>query len=410
MFQQPLNSAESLQDAFQVFNELSQSLTRSYLELEAQVSRLTHELAAARGERLKTLTEKENLANRLQRLLEALPGGVLVTDGDGVVVEHNPAAVSLLGTDLTGRCWRKALEEASLADAENPHQRELRNGKTVNLAVRSLGEEAGHIVLLSDVSEMRALQELVNQQKRLSALGEMVASLAHQVRTPLAAALLYTSHLGNDALGKTQRERFAAKLTDRLHYMERQVNDMLAFARMGKLSMEKIAVDGLLEQLLDSFEPSLAGKPCNLHVRNKAKSCEFYGNQDALLGILLNLLNNASEAISGKQEGEIELRLEQPAPGWLRIGVADNGPGIPEDIRGHIFEPFFTTRANGTGLGLAIVECVVRAHGGRVSCHSTAGLGASFQLDFPANLEHVALPSGFSGQHNDLGVSQYGNA
>jgi two-component system sensor histidine kinase FlrB len=400
MVHQPLNSAEGLQDAFQVFNELSQNLTRSYLELEAQVARLTRELAAARSERLKTLTEKESLANRLQRLLQALPGAVLVTDGRGVIVEHNPAAQYLLGAGLLGRCWREVLDDLASPGSDNPHQRQLQSGKTVSISVNSLGEQPGQIVLLTDVSEMRALQELVNQQKRLSALGEMVASLAHQVRTPLSAALLYTAHLGNGELNPFQRERFAAKLADRLQYMERQVNDMLAFARIGRLAMEKIFVAGFVRSVAEAFEPTLQGRHIAFSVQNRVEANVFCGNPDALLGVLLNLLHNAVEALDGV--GEINLELGHPAPGWLRMVVSDNGPGIAEDIRGRIFEPFFTTRANGTGLGLAIVECVVRAHGGRVSCQSSKGLGAAFLLDFPL-AEPFPLPGGFSGKGHSLG-------
>ena len=400
MLHQQINSAESLQDAFHVFNELSQNLTRSYLELEGQVARLTGELAAARSERLKTLTEKEQLANRLQRLLEALPGGVIVTDGLGVIVEHNPAATRLLGKGLLGRRWRDVLDGMALPGSDNPQQRQLQNGRTVSLSVNSLGEEPGQIVLLTDVSETRALQELVNHKGRLSALGEMVASLAHQVRTPLSAALLYTAHLGDAELSGPRRARFAAKLADRLQYMERQVNDMLAFARMGRLAMEKIAVAGLIQEVLEAFEPTLEGKNIRLSVRVRAEGEAFYGNRDALLGILLNLLGNAVEALNGT--GEITLELEHPSPGCLRIDVSDDGPGIAEEIREHIFEPFFTTRANGTGLGLAIVDCVVRAHGGRVSCHSSSGRGARFQLDFPMATEHPPLPGGFSGRDHTL--------
>lgn len=400
MVHQPLNSAESLQDAFQLFNELSKNLTRSYLELEAQVARLTGELAAARSERLKTLTEKESLANRLQRLLEALPGAVLVTDGRGAVVEHNPAANELLGQGLIGRHWRDALDELAAPGSDNPHQRQLHSGRTVSISVNSLGEEPGQIVLLTDVSDMRALQDLVSQQKRLSALGEMLASLAHQVRTPLSAALLYTAHLGKAQLSASQRERFATKLADRLQYMERQVNDMLAFARMGRLAMEKIGVAGFFRRVAEAFEPVLEGRDIDLIVRNGVAVDTFYGNPDALHGILLNLLNNAVEALGGA--GEIRLDVGHPAPGWLRMVVSDDGPGIAEDIRARIFEPFFTTRANGTGLGLAIVECVVRAHGGRVSCRSSEDQGASFQLDFPL-AEPVPLPGGFSGKNHSLG-------
>ena len=407
MFHQQLSSAENLQDAFQVFNELSHNLTRSYLELEAQVARLTRELAAARGERLKTVSEKEQLANRLQHLLEALPGAVIVTDGSGFIIEHNAVAKRLLGEELLGRHWPDVLDAEALPGLDNPHQRQLLSGKTVSLSVNSLGDERGQIVLLTDVTEMRVLQELVSQQKRLSALGEMVASLAHQVRTPLSAALLYTGHLGTPELTEVQRVRLAAKIADRLQYIERQVNDMLAFARAGRLTMERIVAAGFIRKVVEAFEPTLDGKNIRLIVENRAETEAFFGNEDALLGILINLLANAAEALDGER-GEITLSMGHSSPAWLRLGVSDDGPGIPEDIRGRVFEPFFTTRRNGTGLGLAIVDCVVRAHGGRVCCQSSAGCGASFEVHLPLTVEPRLLPGGFSGQTHKLGESNDG--
>lgn len=378
----PVATPQTLQDAFERFNALSESLSRSYGELEAQVVRLSEELAAARSERLKTLIEKERLANRLQHLLEALPGGVLVVDGGGRVVDHNPVAARMVGGDPTGRPWRLVLEAASCGDGAHPHQLQLADGSSISVSFNSLGEEPGHIVLLTDVSEMRGLQELVNQQKRLSALGEMVASLAHQIRTPLSAALLYTSHLGNGELTTAQRQKFAGKVSERLLHMERQVNDMLAFARMGQLAVGRISLAELLDGAAEGFAPALADGRIRLVIENHSNVQKMTANEDALLGILLNLLSNAREAM-GMAGGTIRLEASDSAPGRVRITVADTGPGIPEDARNRIFEPFFTTRPNGTGLGLAIVECVIRAHGGDVHCESEPGEGARFHLDLP---------------------------
>jgi two-component system sensor histidine kinase FlrB len=396
-------SPASLQDAFEVFNALSENLSRSYAELESQVVRLSDELAAARSERLQTLMEKERLANRLQHLLEALPGGVLVVDGAGTIIDHNPAAARMLGEEPTGHDWRQALDQASVQDSENPRQRRLKHGETISISFNSLGDDPGQIVLLTDVSEMRDLQELLNQQKRLSSLGEMVASLAHQIRTPLATALLYTSHLGNVQLADSQRQKFAGRLTERLLHMERQVNDMLVFARMGTMTQSRVHLATLLNRLADSFEPCLAGRPVCFAIHNRSTVNHFQGNEDSLLGILVNLLTNALEAFAG-QSGEILMTVEDEPPTRLCITVSDNGPGIAEDAQGHIFEPFFTTRPQGTGLGLAIVDCVVRAHGGEVRCTSAPGKGARFHINLPVNSQSEALPSQFHHDFNPIGA------
>lgn len=401
-----LQNVESLKQAFQTFNEISQNLTQSYLDLEAQVARLTHELSAARSERLKTLIEKEQLANRLQHLLEALPGGVIVVDGQGLIVDFNPGAERLLGKLTPFLHWREALDRVSLSDDDNPHQRRLVNGLTVTVSLRSLGPDAGQIILLTDISEQRALQEWVNQQKRLSALGEMVAILAHQVRTPLAAALLYATHLGREDLRPEQRERFGAHLVERLQHLERQINDLLAFARVGRLVMERVEVGELLRQLEETINPTLHGKPIRLDIDDQAPNAALFGNPDALLGILTNLLGNAVEALRTRG-GRIGLNVRRTGAGWLGIEVTDDGPGIAPDVLPHIFEAFYTTRTDGTGLGLAIVDSVVRAHGGRVSCRSTPGAGACFRIDLPLQPVPNMLPSGYSGRKNPLGESPH---
>lgn len=402
---QAFDNAQRLQDAFQVFNALSENLTRSYLDLEAQVARLSEELAAARSEKLKTLAEKERLANRLQLLLKTLPGGVVVIDGRGFVIEHNPVAGLFLGEPLLGRNWRDVLD--SLPIVENPHQRRLPGGKTISLTLSPLGDEPGQIVLLTDVTEMHSLQEWADHQRRLSALGEMVASLAHQVRTPLAAALLYASHLAKSDLDVSHRSKFAAKLTERLHHLERQVNDMLAFARMGTLSKERFSIGDLLTKLAENCEPLMQGKAIGFTVINQSCDDGLHGNGDALLGVLINLVGNAVEAVGG--EGSICVVADQPERQYLDISVSDDGPGISEDIRARIFEPFFTTRCNGTGLGLAIADYVVKAHFGRIWCESEPGLGTTFRIRLPLCLGGTPLPGSFSGRAVFMGGDDAAN-
>ncbi len=395
----PVCEAETLQDAFRLFNELSRSLTESYRELEAQVSRLTQELTAARGERLKTLIEKEKLANRLQRLVEALPGGIIVVDGQGEIIEYNALAAEIVGQALASKRWEDVLQQMLLSGKANPHQFLLKNGRAVNLSIRSLVEYPGQIVLLTDVTEMRALQDLVDQQKRLSAMGEMAASMAHQVRTPLAAAILYTSHLNKGGLTQAQHRRFAQKLMERLRHLERQISDMLIFAKQGHYERNKLSSSAFLSRVVDAMQPLLDGGEARLAVFDRSQCRYLFGNEDALHGVLLNLLTNALEATGGK--GRVSLVLSQPDARHLEIEVADNGPGMPDAIRERIFEPFFTTKPSGTGLGLAVVDWVVRAHGGKVWSVSAPGDGTAFHILLPL-AEAMPLPGGFSGQYGDL--------
>lgn len=381
-----------LRDAFFQFNQLSRTLIDSYQELEAQVARLNEELKAARDERLRTLLEKERLANRLQHLLEALPGAVVVLDEAGLVADCNPAAENWLGGPLRGKSWRALSDGCFLPDAGNPRQRRLHDGRDVGVSVSALGPEHGQIILLTDISELRALQELVSQQQRLTAMGEMQASLAHQVRTPLSAALLYASQLDAAELSSAQRQKFSHRLLERLRHIERQIHDMLVFARAGRFTLESVPVERLLERSSASVEAIFRSGDVCLVLDNDAPGASVPVNEEALLGALTNLLTNAAEAIGGA--GRVTLCVSRSRPGQLRFSVTDDGPGMSEEVRARVFEPFFTTRAGGTGLGLAVVEHVARSHGGEAWCESAPGRGAAFHLCIPETTADKALAAG----------------
>jgi two-component system, sensor histidine kinase FlrB len=389
--------AEQLTNAFRIFNELSENLSVSYQGLEEQITKLHQELAFAHSERLKTLEDKEKLANRLEKILSALPAGVIVLDADSKIVNCNAVAIHFLGEPLLGMTWPEIMARSLNSDPNIPHERELNNGLRVSMTCSQLENEGGQIVLLSDVSEMRTLQDMLNQQKHLSAMGEMVASMAHQVRTPLATAILYASQMTNPVLDNEKRQRFSAKILERLLYLERQVNDMLIFARDGRLAMESISLDKLLGLLQDGFRDYAGQRNIDLQVINTAKNDDMIGNENALRGALMNLLNNSVDAMGTCGIVKLSVSLDDDT---MRIAISDNGPGIAEDLQKRVFEPFFTTKPNGTGLGLAVVESVVRAHGGQICIDSAFGLGTVFSITLPGkNQALIPLPSGFSGKN-----------
>jgi len=399
---QKKQKTEQLTDAFRIFNELSQNLSVSYQGLEEQVAKLHGELAFAHSERLKTLEEKEKLASRLEKILAALPAGVIVLDADGKVLDCNAVATDFLGEPLIGQNWLDVIARSLIPVVGNPHERQLRNGKRVNMTVsRDIGcndpSDSGQIVLLSDVSEMRNLQEMLNQQKQLSAMGEMVASMAHQVRTPLATAILYASQMSSPALDNEKRQRFSQKILERLQYLERQVNDMLIFAKDGRLAMETFSLAELLDHLRETVKDYTVSGRIDLQIINEVQNDAMLGNENALRGALLNLLNNAVDAVG--QVGCIRISVGQLDGFKLRIVIKDDGPGIDQELRQRIFEPFFTTKPQGTGLGLAVVDSVVKAHGGHVHVESEPGLGTVFSIILPCiNQTFSLLPGGFSHQ------------
>lgn len=385
---QQVQSKHILEQAFAAFNKQSAELQDSYRELQKQVAVLTVELAAARSERLQQLAEKERLASRLERLLEALPGGVIVLDGEGRIMEYNLAALQMLGEPLEGREWRDVMQRARATNADGELQLEC--GKRISLARRRLVAEPGQIILLTDVTETRHLQSLLARNQRLSEMGEMAARLAHQIRTPLASAMLYCSHLQRREISTAQRQRYAGKVTARVQQLERMVDDMLVFARGGRCANDAFSVADLFRETAQVLEAQL-GSEDRIETSVPESMPPIHGNREALLGALCNLGNNAIQACGGNARVRLSAQLVDEQ--CIEMTVDDNGPGMDPATLARIFEPFYTTRPAGTGLGLAVVRSTAQAHGGDISVQSEPGTGTRFTLTVANGEKDRALPS-----------------
>ncbi|MFL6533570.1 MAG: sensor histidine kinase [Pseudomonas sp.] len=367
-----------LEQAFSLFNQMSSQLTDSYSLLEARVTELKGELAVVSAQRMQELAEKERLANRLQNLLDLLPGGVIVIDEHGFVREANPAACELLGLPLEGELWRHVIARCFAPREDDGHEISLKDGRRLSISTRSLDAEPGQLVLLNDLTETRHLQDQLARHERLSSLGRMVASLAHQIRTPLSAALLYASHLTEQQLPMDTQQRFAGRLKERLHELEHQVRDMLVFAR-GELPLtDRVTPKALLQSLQAAALTHVQDLPirwqCDSHVG------EVLCNRDTLVGAVLNLIENAIQA-SG---GDVRLKVHLYTRGsTLRLCVSDSGSGIDPAVLTRLGEPFFTTKATGTGLGLTVVKAVARAHQGELQLRSRLGRGTCALVILP---------------------------
>lgn len=376
---------ESLAEAFGVFNELSSRLTDAYGQLEARVADLTRELAESRAQREAELNEKELLASQLGVLLEAMPAAIVLVDGRDRIDRYNPAAESLFPSLGWGRRWSEVRDEALLNDPESPEW-QLRDGRNVNVSVRPLND-AGLFLVMVDVTETRRLQEQLHRRERLSAMGEMAAQLAHQIRTPLSAAMLYAGHLARADLGEPPHS-FIEKLRGQLRHTEHLVADMLAFTRGGRFVPQPVDLGRVIRDATDQVVPRLASLSAEITINDPLEEALVLGNQDALTGAVGALLNNALD--HGGEGVAIHLQLQAEANGFL-LKVSDDGPGIPDEVRSRIFDPFFTTRERGTGLGLAVVQAVLLEHDGSVDCKPAKTAGTCFELRLPKGDSYVRM-------------------
>ncbi len=364
-----------LAEAFRLFNQVSEELSTAYGTLERQVEALTGELAAANGALRQQYQEKAALTDRLTRLLEALPAGVVVLDREGRLDVANPAADHLLGTPALGMAWGN-IEAACLRPTDTAG--EMQAGEyRVAMSMTAPDASGGRIVLLHDITGAHQLKMQAERHERLAAMGEMAAQLAHQLRTPLAAALLYAGNLENPGLPEATRISIAQKTVGRLKHLEHLIQDMLLFARGEVLGRETFAVEELLGELAHTFEPLARARDVEFELTPAPAGLEITGNRKALAGALTNLLENALQAVSGG--GCVNLGVDANKE-RLAFRIRDNGRGMPPDVVARLFQPFFTTRAEGTGLGLAIARGVARAHGGGIDVESEHGAGTEFVL------------------------------
>ncbi|MFA0086112.1 PAS domain-containing sensor histidine kinase [Vibrio sp. 10N.286.49.C2] len=325
------------------------------------------------------LDSLESQVERYQQVIEAMPAGVILLDTQGVVREANPEAHRILELPLVGQKWFHLIQVVFDPKEDDGHEVSLRNGRKVRLAISA--SSTGQLILITDLTETRLLQSRVSDLQRLSSLGRMVASLAHQVRTPLSSAMLYASNLGAPNLNDATRSRFQIKLVDRLHDLEKQVNDMLLFAKGGD---NKVVQPFSLKDLVGEYQPmvetTLKSNHIDYFIEVEQDHVELLGNANAIASALSNLVLNAVQ-ISGK-EAQVDVFF-RPVNNELKISVQDNGPGVPKELQQSIMEPFFTTRSQGTGLGLAVVQMVCRAHNGRLELISEVGEGACFTMCLP---------------------------
>ncbi len=240
------------------------------------------------------------------------------------------------------------------------------------------------------LSEIQTLQQQVSRSRRLSSMGQMTARLAHQIRTPLATALLYASQLKQVQLRRDQHDCFVDRLLVGLRHLDHMVNDMLVFARGGEEGEETVVLAEILEQVRETLLPQLNQQAAHWSVHALDAKLSIRGQREVLVSVLTNLASNALNAAgeSARLDWYLEARGE-----IINLTLEDDGPGVPEELQEKIFEPFFTTRANGTGLGLAVVRAVIDAHRGTIELDPDYRDGARFILRLPLMERDQQLPS-----------------
>lgn len=339
-----------------------------------------------------TAAEKDSSGLSVDSLMQALPAGVVVLDSQGRIQDSNPAANELLGALTVGQFWRDLIVKKFEPRFDDGHEVSLKSGQRVSLTTRSLQGDGGQLIVLNDLTETRKLQTQLSRHQRLSAMGKMMSSLAHQIRTPLSAALLHADNLVSRSYPGDNGDKAGQKIISRLRNIERQIRDMLVFAKGGSTETTQIAPSILIEHMRESARDLADHYGADILWSDQGGSAELHCNLDGLIGAFLNLLENAFQASGDKPCVTVKICLENsklnPNENFLSIEVVDQGGGIDPSILESLTVPFSTTKANGNGLGLAIVRLVCQSHGGQFSL-TDHGQGVSAKMLIPVILPGV---------------------
>ncbi len=348
-------------------------------------------------------------AQHTERLSETvtrnMPAGLLMVNATGLIASANPAAENALGvrslnyrryTDVFGqgtalsrlitecleqaRTFRREVVEYSTPDGE---PRQL--GVTISPILHGAREVSGAICLLSDLTELTALQRQIHVKENLAALGELSAGIAHEFKNALATISGYAQMIRSEAPEGDLREN-AQRIVEQTRALTHVVTEFLKFARPLELADEDVPMRELVERVIAEVREITP----EVEITAQGEFTEVSGDGGLLRQALLNLTRNAAEALSGATGGKITIRGAVEHTGGhnhQRISVGDNGPGIPPADLPKIFVPFYTTKMNGTGLGLAIVQKIVVQHGGAIEARNQTEGGAEFILWLPLRRE-----------------------
>lgn len=334
-------------------------------------------------------------------LLDNMPDGLMTVGREGIVRAANPAALSIfedVGPSVVGKPFGdiplKYLDDSDSGKASryenSPWKHCAYGGRDLEILMTPLAgpdpgrgphhtEEGGRLVLIRDRTDLKALEDDLNEAERLAAVGRLAAGLAHEIRNPLSALRGFAQYFAGKLAGRNPEEQYAKTMVEEADRLNRVVTDLMFLAKPREPAMEEIPVAAMVEELsrLMQFDLERLGASLSSGV----DGAQVFADRDMVKQALLNLVMNAVNALP-EDGGHVTISADAEGP-FQCIRVTDNGAGMPEDVRSKAMEPFFTTRNEGTGLGLSIVHKIMRDHRGRLEIESAPGKGTTATLCFP---------------------------
>ncbi len=416
-------------DSYAAFTRTINSLQRKYLELDREFMARNEQLVQANLQ-LTELTERNLAANRfLNGILDIVSAGVIAVDCAGRITLCNPTAASLLETkgQLVGKLYRdvippgvppdanalRSLDSGASAKGMNKSI-DLPSGVRLHLTVSTSvlrdekGEVCGAVEVFHDLSRIRRMESELARLNTLAALGEMAASVAHEVRNPLAGIAGFVSLLERDLDTGDPKKRIVDKIMLGVNNLNETVTSLLNYTRFDELNPAEVAYPEYLRGIIEQFDREYPQGNGAIAIRLSPiarEEQEMSVRIDRLLirQVFFNLFANGADAMGGNGAITVTVikhdRKQVPVALAERLllkadetlvetRIADNGPGIPAENLEKIFSPFFSTKKNGNGLGLAVGQKIARAHGGEILAENSPEGGAMFRLFLPVRIQH----------------------
>jgi len=374
--------AALLKQAFASFDEAAGTLERSYQLLNRRVQELNVELDLSNQALRESLASNEEIKSHLHAILESLTTGVLVTDLDSQITTVNRTAEAMLEMDrraLTGQSLSELLRDWGYAGSSTGEV--ARKSRRLAVSLTDLRGEAGRpigrVAQFQDITELKRLEEQVQRQQRLAAMGEMAARLAHEIRSPLGSIELFGSLLRHELADDPARRQLAEHICTAVRATDHLIDNTLSFVSPRRPRWAPVKLGEMVQEAVLLATPMINGHGVRVQTVMD-DDMTIWGDAGMLRQVVLNLVLNAVQAMP--DGGDLCINCAGMAPDRVALRITDTGTGINPMDRPRLFDPFFTTRPDGTGLGLAIAHNIVLAHGGAIDVESEAGKGTTFTI------------------------------
>lgn len=390
-----------LKRSFDEFNSATDRMQEAFNSLEEQFFQINQELERKNRKLERTLREKEELRAYLEKILESLTNGVVVTDSEGRIELMNGRAEKLSGLSREeGETFWKGRHvsnlfpdiwgDGSFVSGETVQSIRRRiNGRILDVSSSRMSapdkKSLETIFVIRDVTRLARLEQMEQRSEKFAALEEMAATMAHEIRNPLGSMELFASLLMKEPDSERNRDR-AYEIIKSVKHVNNRISNLLLFTKKPGPVVKRIALHGLIDEVLAFSRPIIENEQIILSVEYGEWNPWLSGDAEMLKQVFLNLILNSLQAMPDGGRLGIETRhvpSGETVAGDVEILVADTGQGIPSDMMKRIFDPFFTTREEGAGLGLAIVHNIIHMHGGVVAADGGETGGTVMTITLP---------------------------